>query len=74
MNFSDFTTFFISSPIIEIPHPAVLRTWYRKRIRHEDRVKEGRESKPPPMPPQEDVFSRWVLTRVVRLSDEYTVH
>ena len=50
----------IVSPIIEIPHPAVLRTWYRKRTRHEDRVKEGRESKPPPMPPQEDVFSRSV--------------
>ena len=63
MNCSDFTTFFIYSPIIEIPHPAVLRTWYRKRIRHEDRVKEGRESKPPPMPPQEDVFSRWVTDK-----------
>ena len=45
----------------------MLRTWYRKRIRHEDRVKEGRESKPPPMPPQEDVFSRWV-TKDVRES------
>ena len=42
----------------------MLRTWYRKRIRHEDRVKEGRESKPPPMPPQEDVFSRWVTKDV----------
>ena len=48
----------------------MLRTWYRKRIRHEDRVKEGRESKPPPMPPQEDVFSRWVLTKdVKKISD-----
>ena len=48
----------ILSPIIEIPQPASLRTWYRKRIRHEERVREGRESRPPPMPPQQEVFSR----------------
>ena len=46
------------SPIIEIPHPPYLRTWYRKRIRHEQRVADGQDSKPPAMPPQDDIFSK----------------
>ena len=46
------------SPIIEIPQPAVLRTWYRKRVRHEARSGEAGQSKPPAIPPQEEIFSR----------------
>ena len=62
----------IFSPIIEIPHPAVLRTWYRKRVRHEARAAEGRESKPPAMPPQEDIFSRFPQCHLTSLSPSLT--
>ena len=49
---------FISSPIIQIPNPPELRNWYRKRIRHEERIKEGKPSKPPALPQQEQIFTR----------------
>ena len=46
------------SPLTAIPRPAELRTWHRRVARHEARIKEGRDSKPPPLPPQQSVFSR----------------
>ena len=45
-------------PLTAIPRPAELRTWHRRVARHEARIKEGRDSKPPPLPPQQSVFSR----------------
>ena len=48
----------IFSPIIQIPNPSELRNWYRKRMRHEERVAEGKQSKPPAIPVQEHIFTR----------------
>ena len=47
------------SPLTAIPRPAELRTWHKRVARHEARIKEGRDSKPPPLPPQHEVFSRY---------------
>ena len=49
---------FTFSPIFQIPNPPELRTWYRKRIRHEERLKRGKPSKPPALPQQEHVFTK----------------
>ena len=46
------------SPIFQIPNPRELRNWYRRRMRHEDRLKQGRRSKPPVLPLQEHVFTK----------------
>ena len=46
------------SPIFQIPNPRELRNWYRRRMRHEDRLKEGKRSKPPVLPLQEHVFTK----------------
>jgi len=54
----EFLNVVVINPIIQIPNPPELRNWYRKRIRHEERIKEGKPSKPPAMPQQEQIFSR----------------
>ena len=45
------------SPIIQMSAPAELRTWYRRRVRHEERVAAGKPSRPPAMPTQQTVFA-----------------
>jgi len=54
----EFLNVIIINPIIQIPNPPELRNWYRKRMRHEERVLEGKSSKPPVMPVQDHIFSR----------------
>jgi len=47
----------IINPIIQIPAPPALRNWYRRRVRHEQRLKEGITSTcPPAMPRADHVF------------------
>jgi len=54
----EFLNVVIINPIIQIPNPPELRNWYRKRMRHEERIKEGKPSKPPALPLQEQIFTR----------------
>jgi len=54
----EFLNVVIINPIIQIPNPPELRNWYRKRIRHEGRLKEGKPSKPPALPQQDQIFTR----------------
>jgi len=47
----------IINPIIQIPAPPSLRNWYRRRMRHEERLKEGiTNTCPPAMPRADHVF------------------
>merc|ERR1711915_503002 len=41
---------------MQIPEPAELRTWYRKALRHQQRLKEEKVSKPPLLPKTKQIF------------------
>ena len=43
--------------MMRIPCPAELRTWYRKTVRHEQRMREGKLSGPPALPKPQNVFT-----------------
>ena len=64
---SSTSSIIIFSPIIEIPQPVSLRNWYRKRLRHEARVQEGVNSRPPAMPQQPDIFNNQSFLKFANL-------
>jgi len=53
----EFLNVVVINPIIQMSAPAELRTWYRRRVRHEERVAAGKPSRPPAMPTQQTVFA-----------------
>ena len=48
----------IFSPVFQIPNPPELRNWYRRRMRHEERLDQGKDSAPPTLPLEDDIFPR----------------
>lgn len=54
----DFLNVVVINPIFQIPNPRELRNWYRKRMRHEERIKQGKSAKPPVLPLQDHIFTK----------------
>jgi len=52
----EFLNVVVINPIMQIPEPVELRTWYRKALRHQQRLKEEKVSKPPVLPKSNHIF------------------
>jgi len=48
----------VINPIITIPNPPELRNWYRRRIRHEERLKDSIHTCPPAIPTADLIFQK----------------
>jgi len=61
----DFLNVVIVNPIFQIPNPAELRNWYRRRMLHEERIKLGKRSRPPVLPLQDHIFPKMNFLKFV---------